>query len=45
MNNVIKADDDDSVSIELGALTKYMPMTSKMVSALLSLRGDNSNVN
>lgn len=40
MNNIIKADDIDFMGVELGALVKKCPMTSEMLFALLSLRGD-----
>lgn len=40
MNNIIKADDIDFIGVELGALVKKCPMTSDMLFALLSLRGD-----
>ena len=40
MNNIIKADDVDFIGVELGALVKKCPMTSDMLFALLSLRGD-----
>ena len=40
MNNIIKADDVDFIGVELGALVKKCPMTSDMLYALLSLRGD-----
>ena len=40
MNNIIKADDVDFMGVELGALVKKCPMTSDMLFALLSLRGD-----
>lgn len=40
MNNIIKADDIDFMGVEVGALVKKCPMTSDMLFALLSLRGD-----
>jgi hypothetical protein len=40
MNNVIKTDDVDFIAVELGALTKYCPLSSEMLFALLSMRGD-----
>lgn len=40
MNNIVKADDIDFIGVELGALVKKCPMTSDMLYALLSLRGD-----
>ena len=41
MNKIIKADDIDFIGVEIGALIKKCPdMTSDMLYALLSLRGD-----
>ncbi len=40
MNNIIKGDDIDFMGVEIGALVKKCPMTSDMLFALLSLRGD-----
>ena len=41
MNKIIRADDVDFIGVEIGALVKKCPdMTSEMLYALLSLRGD-----
>jgi exocyst complex component 3 len=41
MNKIIKSDDIDFIGVEIGALVKKCPdMTSDMLYALLSLRGD-----
>ena len=37
LNNVIKTDDVDFIAVELGALTKYCPLSSEMLFALLSM--------
>lgn len=41
MNRIIMSDDVDFISVEIGALVKKCPdLTSEMLFALLSLRGD-----
>jgi hypothetical protein len=40
MNNIVKTDDIDFIGVELGALVKKCPMTSDMLFALISIRGD-----
>ena len=40
MNNVLKTEDLEFIAVELNALKKYCPLTSELLFALLSMRGD-----